>query len=164
MQRSAREEQFTRLLEQHRKILFKVAGSYCRDQEESADLTQEIAIQLWNSFDRYDPAQRFSTWMYRVAINVAISYYRGHRTRLERTTPLDDSVLTLAAPEPESDDVRRLRHLIQQLDELNRALVLLYLDGNSHEETAEILGISPSNVATKLGRIKQQLRRQFQPV
>lgn len=164
MQRSAREEQFTRLLEQHRKILFKVAGSYCRDQEESVDLTQEIAIQLWNSFDRYDPAQRFSTWMYRVAINVAISYYRGHRTRLERTTPLDDSVLTLAAPEPESDDVRRLRHLIQQLDELNRALVLLYLDGNSHEETAEVLGISPSNVATKLGRIKQQLRRQFQPV
>lgn len=161
IKRTMTDEQFIELVEQHRKILYKVASSYCRNPDDRRDLMQEITVQLWQSIHRYDPAQRFSTWMYRVAINVAISFYRTHRTRSERTVPIEGSVLALAAPERESDDLRLLRKFIDQLDELNKALVLLYLDGYPYETIAEVLGISLTNVATKLNRVKERLRRDF---
>lgn len=155
------EDRFVELVEGHRGILFKVAGTYCRSEEDRRDLVQEMVVQLWRSFPRYDPSYRFSTWMYRVAMNVAISFHRSESRRTRDAVPLDEPMLELAAPEPESDDIRQLRRFIDGLDALNKALILLYLDGNSHDTIAEILGISTTNVATKIGRIKQRLRRDF---
>lgn len=158
-------DRFLTLLDEHRKILYKVANSYCRNPQERADLVQEMVAQLWSSFGRFDDRSRFSTWMYRVVMNVAISYYRGENRRQRRMVPLEEPMLELAAaapaPEEASEDIRLLHRFIGQLDELNRALIILYLDGNSHETIAEILGISTSNVGTRIGRIKQQLRRDF---
>lgn len=158
----AKEDRFVRLIEEHKKILYKVASSYCRNVADRHDLTQEILIQLWRSFDRYEEQSLFSTWMYRVAMNVAISFYRSESRRTRHTVPFDEPILDIAGPEPESDDVRLLRRFIDALDELNRALIILYLEGNDHATIAEILGISATNVATKIGRIKERLRRDFE--
>ena len=151
-------DRFVALMEEHRRILYKVAGMYCRDAEERRDLAQEIIVQLWRSFDRYDDRYRFSTWMYRVAMNVAISFHRSESRRTRDAVPFADAMLEIAAPEPESDDIRQLRRFIDELDDLNKALILLYLDGNDHDTIAEILGITRTNVSTKIGRIKQHLR------
>ena len=161
MTKPAVEDRFVALLEEHKRILYKVASSYCRNPADRQDLTQEMAVALWKSFPRYDSRYRFSTWMYRIALNVAISFYRSEVRRTRRTVPAGDSLLELAAA-PESagpeEDSSFLQDLMRQLDELDRALLLLYLDENSHATIAEILGISETNVGTKIGRIKQRLR------
>lgn len=163
MTEPARQDRFLILLDEHKKILFKVASSYCRNTADRQDLVQEMVVQLWRSFDRYDERYRFSTWMYRIALNVAISFYRGEARRSRFHVPADDTLLEIRAEAPGSatsdDDLRLLQHFTEQLDELDRALVILYLDGNRYDTIAEILGISETNVGTKISRIKQRLRR-----
>ena len=138
-----------------------VAFAYCRDRGAREDVVQCISAELWRAYPRYDGRATFSTWMYRIAVNAAISYYR--RETRERSGPIDpaDFESLPAASDDEVDVARRttLYRLIAGLDELERALILLYLDGNSHAEIADVLGISQTNVATKISRIKQALRR-----
>lgn len=159
------ENEFLKLLEEHRRILFKIAGSYCRNPADREDLAQEMVMQLWRSYSSYDRSRRFTTWMYRVALNVAISHWRSEARRVRDTVPLEGAILDIAAPPPEAAvleaDLRHLQQLLEQLDPLDRALMILYLDGNPHETIADVLGISRSNVGTKIGRIKQRLRRAF---
>ena len=158
-------DRFLALVEKHKGILYKVANAYCPNREDRHDVIQEIVVHLWRSFDRFDGRCRFSTWMYRIAVNVAISFYRSERTHLQATVPIEDFVFDLAGAdrllEEAGDDLRRLHQLINQMDELSRALILLYLDGYSHEEMAATLGITSTNVATKINRIKQKLHREF---
>lgn len=159
-----RQRQFETLLQEHRGIVLKVASVYAHGSEDRSDLAQEIAVQLWRSFGGYDPARaKFSTWMYRVALNVAISHVR-QAARDERLEPLDAGHLELPGEADVSQPDERLAALyafIGQLDPLNRALILLYLEDRSHAEIAQVLGISETNVATKIGRIKQKLRGQM---
>jgi RNA polymerase sigma factor (sigma-70 family) len=155
-----REERFQQLLQEHGKILYKVARSYSGSPDDTDDLIQEMVVQLWRSFERYDPGQRFSTWMYRIALNVAISSLRSATRRRRHLTPAWEDALHVAAPQPDPR-VEELYEAIHRLAELDRALVILHLDGNPHEAIGEILGISTSNVSTRLGRIKQQLKRDF---
>ncbi len=157
------QQRFTELLHEHRKIIFKVAAIYARGAEDRHDLEQEICTQLWRSFGRYDEARgKFSTWMYRIALNVAISQARRkRRSEPDRFEPLEDHHLETIGGEPTEEPDERLQTLyafIGRLDTLNRALILLYLEDKSYAEIAEILGISETNVATKLNRIKQKLR------
>jgi RNA polymerase sigma-70 factor (ECF subfamily) len=154
-------DRFLTLLDQHKRILFKIANAYGRSPTDREDLVQEMVLQLWRSFGRYDERHRFGTWMYRVALNVAISFCRSEARR-PRTGPLEGASDVLAAmPEPPEphDDLHLLEQFIARLDELDRALALLYLDGHRYATIAEILGISESNVGTRLGRIKDKLRR-----
>jgi RNA polymerase sigma factor (sigma-70 family) len=155
---------FAALLHSHRRILFKVAALYAQNPEDRRDLAQEISAQLWRAYPRFDPQRRFSTWMYRIALNVGISHLRSATGRAVRFAPLDaDWAETLAAPEPEDDDrLRQLYAFIGGLDALHRALMLLYLDDHSYAEIAAILGITETNVATRVSRIKQQLRARAQ--
>ncbi|SRR5579859_5776020 len=159
------ETRFLALLQEHRAILYKVAFGYCRNREDRDDLVQEMAIQLWRSFCRYDGRVKFSTWAYRVAMNVAISHFRGEGRRIRDTLPFDEVAYELAADdspaEKAGDNMRALRRLIDGLDELNRALVLLYLEGYTSDEIAEIVGISPGNVTTRINRVKNELQREF---
>mgnify|MGYP001306970095 CR=1 FL=1 len=161
--RASRQDRFLGLLEEHRKILFKVAGSYARGALDRQDLVQEMVVQLWRSFDRYDPALRFSTWMYRIALNVAISFLRSESRRARTFVTAEDEILALATAPPGAADIEGDLHSMWQaidaLDALDRALLILYLDGQSHETIAEVLGLSPTNVGTKIGRIKTRLRR-----
>ncbi len=159
------QQRFEMLLHEHRGIVFKVAGLYSRSVADRDDLVQEISTQLWRSFDHYDPARaKFSTWMYRIALNVAISQARRW-PEADRFEPLQAHHLeTVGGGEPTPEPDERLTALyafIGQLDPLNRALILLYLEDKSYTDIAEILGISETNVATKISRIKQKLRGQM---
>lgn len=148
---------FATLLEAHRRIIASVARAYGRTPEERRDLAQDIATHAWSAFRRYDAARPFSTWLYRVALNVAISHARARVFRDDAQVELpSDDVLAGSAP----DDTRSpvLHQYIAKLDPLNRALVLLYLDGHSHREIADVFGLTETNVATKLTRVKQRLR------
>ena len=153
-------ERFGELLEAHRGIVLKVAGTYAWHPEDRADLAQEIAAQLWRAFPKYDDARSFATWMYRIALNVAISSVRGDGAR-RHAVPLDEDLHDVGidgADHETEQHLRLLRRCIERLEPLNRALLLLYLEDRSHREIAEVLGISESNVATKLNRLKQRIR------
>jgi RNA polymerase sigma-70 factor (ECF subfamily) len=162
--------QFETLLREHRKIIFKLAAAFTRQPEDRQDLAQEITIQLWRAFPRFDPARaRFSTWMYRIALNVAISQFRRDTGSLAaQTEPLEDHHLNRIAsqqPDPEGDErLAALWELIDKFEPLNRALIVLYLEDRNYAEIAEIIGISPTNVATKISRIKQTLRQQMKGI
>jgi len=156
---------FTALLERHRGIVVKVAGTYTRGTEERAELMQEIAAQLWRAYPRYDPARSFSTWMYRIALNVAISALRERRRDDDHLAPLSGEALDIADPAASDPlrelQVRALHRFIAALPPLDRALMLLYLDDRSHAEIAEVLGISEGNAATKVSRLKQRIRHEL---
>ncbi len=154
-------QEFEQLLQQHQKIVYKVVNTYCWQADDRADLAQEIAIQLWRAFPAYDGQRKFSTWMYRIALNVAISSVRQRKNSLEYSVPLDESHLNIGTDIAESKDHERvncLQRFIAQLDTLNRALMLLYLEDHSYREIADIVGISETNVATKISRLKQRIR------
>lgn len=156
---------FLELVMQHRKIIYKICHAYCRDGEDRQDLEQEILVHLWRSAEKYDGRVGLSTWIYRVALNTAISFWRREKSRRARLTPVDREIIERVEderePEELADNIRLLYGFIDRLDGLNRALMLLYLDDRPQQEIAEILGISRTNVATKVGRIKERLRREF---
>lgn len=155
-------ERFSALLAEHRGRIHKVAITYAVSREDSEDLAQEILVQLWRSFGRYDPRRPFATWMYRVALNVAISHVRRATRRPQAVAPPGE--LPLDPPDPRStagdpdDRIPILQRLMDSLDELDRALLLLYLEERSYREIADILGLTESNVGTKLNRLRQRLR------
>lgn len=154
---------FSELLERHRGIVFKVASTYCWHPDDREDLCQEIVTQLWRAFSRYDDSQSFSTWMYRVALNVSISWVRRHSARQRHTVAFNEDTHEVADVSNVPDEDGRiafLQQFIDDLDPLNRALMLLYLEEQRYRDIAEILGISETNVATKIGRLKQRVREQ----
>ena len=153
------QERFQNLLEEHKKILYKVCHSYCRNPGDRDDLAQEILVQLWRSFRAFDERLRFSTWMYRIALNVAISFYRRESVRTRHVLPGSEHLLEAVDETGDrSEEVEMLYQWIEELDPLNKALVILYLDGNNYQEIADIMGISQTNVATKISRLKQTMR------
>jgi len=158
----ARQEEFQSLIDEHRKIVYKVCHTYCKDAGARDDLAQEIVLELWRGFDKFDGRARFSTWMYRIALNVAISYHRRDSTRTRYVISDEERLLETAADTPvQSDQMSALYGFIDGLDPLNKALVLLYLDGHNYQEIADVLGISGTNVATKISRLKEAMRKQL---
>jgi len=156
--------QFTELLRRHAGLIHRVAQAYCRAAADREDVVQEIAVQLWRSRERYDERFEQTTWIYRIALNVAISFQRRERRHREGRLSSDGPLITIAAPsevEP-GEDVQLLLRCIEDLNALDKALVLLYLDGNEHAVIADVLGLSVSNVGTKLLRIKDRLRVAFE--
>jgi RNA polymerase sigma factor (sigma-70 family) len=156
------DDQFSALIEEHKGIIYKIANSYCRHAEDRKDLIQEIIVHLWKSHGRYDDRFKLSTWIYRIALNVAISAYRREKKRSERVSPLEEIIIELAAESEQPDPkIAMLNRIIDQLDELNRALIILYLDDNSYRDIAGILGLTETNVATKINRLKLKIKEQF---
>ena len=161
----ADKEIFTRLLERHAGIIRKVALGYTSTFADRQDLTQEITFQLWRAYPRYSPARPFSTWMYRIALNVSISFLRRHSHPARQTLSLEENeieVLDEAAGRAEPDErIPLLQQVIASLAPLDRGLMLLYLDDHSYREIAAVLGITETNVATKLNRLKQRVREEM---
>ncbi len=153
---------FQNLVEEHKKILYKVCNSYCRERDSRDDLAQEIMIQLWRSFGKFDGRCRFSTWMYRIALNVAISFYRSESARTRHVISDQQHLLeTVVETESQPEDIRLLYQFIDGLDPFNKALILLYLDENSYREIADVLGITETNVATKISRLKNKMKQEL---
>ncbi len=162
------QQSFASLLGQHQGIVLKLARAWCADPEERRDLIQEISTQAWRSFASFDADKaRFSTWLYRVALNVAISQQRGRQLRQRHhvdAVPAQLEQLASTADTAESNArLVQLQAMVQSLPPMDRALLLLHLDDYSHAHIGEVLGISASNAATRLHRLRQQLRRRFEP-
>ncbi len=160
-----RQDRFLALLGENEGILRKVAGAYTRSAADREELVQEMVAQLWRSFPRYDERFRFPTWMYRVALNVAISSLRGEVRRRRHTVPAEEDHLEVPTPAPDPAEERRalLREAMGRLEPFDRALLVLHLDGHAYSEIAEVLGITETNVGTRLGRVRQKLRRDLAP-
>jgi len=152
-------------LQEHRAILYKVANAYCAHRADRGDLIQDIVLELWRAYPRFDGRAAFSTWMYQVAVNIAISRHRGESRRVRDALPIEMFGMDLraadAAMERDEEDLFALHQLIRQLDDVNRALILLYVEGYGHDEIAHLLGLTPTNVATRVHRIKQQLQQAY---
>jgi RNA polymerase sigma-70 factor, ECF subfamily len=151
---------FSARLEAHRRLIFKVANTYGRGLADVEDLAQEIAAQSWRAYPNYDPARSFSTWLYRIALNVAISWLRSEAPRRRRSVPFEADLHDAAVSETfDADDGSRiLRGFIGSQGPLDRALLLLYLEEHPSAEIAEILGITTTNVTTRINRLKERLR------
>lgn len=164
MNPQTKKDQFTQVIEQNKGIIYKVAKVYGKNQEDREDIFQEITVQLWSAFDRYDNKHKLSTWMYRIALNVAISFYRKERRRSERYIHLPENFEEIAddrQPVESEASILLLYQFIGELKELDKALMILSLESRSYREIAGILGITETNVATKVGRIKGQLKQKF---
>jgi RNA polymerase sigma factor (sigma-70 family) len=152
-------------LEAHKKILYKVARVYGPTPADRQDLVQDIVIALWRSYEQFDGRSKFSTWMYRVALNVALLWVRGQRDA-RKLVALDDGILDATLADKADDampmELRMfLSQLLDHLSPLDRALILLSLEGHDHASIADVLGLTPTNVATRLSRVKQKLREQY---
>lgn len=157
-------EKFISVIRDNQNLIFKICYSYCNNSENRKDLEQEILLQLWKSFKKFDGRVKISTWIYRIALNTAISFYRTDCKVNAKTVPIDASIISLSCLEenPElNENISILYQLIEKLDEFDKALMLLYLDNNKYLDIADILGISETNVATKISRIKKILKKQI---
>ncbi|MBK8882526.1 MAG: RNA polymerase sigma factor [Bacteroidales bacterium] len=154
---------FQEIIEQNKGILYKVAHAYCQNEDDRQDLIQEMMIQIWKSIHRYNRQFKMSTWLYRISLNVAISFYRKQSTRANKYTALNEQTTQIPMDDNTDDEwqLNLLEQFIYELKELDKALMILYLEEKGHSEIAEILGMSVSNVGTKIGRIKDKLKTQF---
>lgn len=154
---------FLKVIETNKGIIYKVSRAYCYHDEDRKDLIQEIIIQLWNSFSKYNDQYQLSTWIYRIAINVAISFYRKNSVRNNMTTQLTSAVNFIDDSHTKEleDDIALLYRFIHELNSLDKALMLFYLEQKTYKEIADILDISETNVATRIGRVKKVIKQKF---
>jgi RNA polymerase sigma-70 factor (ECF subfamily) len=159
---SERDRIFGDWLAGHKGILFKVVRAYAFEHADRQDLFQEVAIQVWRSVDAYRGDSSVPTWMYRIALNAAISWTRKHDRHQRGKQPLDvvDGLLTETVAEADPR-VEWLYAQITQLKDVDRSVALLMLDGFAYKDIAAIAGISESNVGVKINRIKAQLTAQL---
>ena len=159
---------FVGALQAYQPLLRRVARLYCQDADDRQDLFQEIVLQLWRAWPRYapQPGAKLSTWLYRIALNVAIGNLR-QRTRRPAPGGLDGEALDVAqateAAAFEPEETATLYRAIGRLSEVDKAFVLLYLEDRPYEEMADILGITQNNVRVKMHRVQEKLRRLLIP-
>ncbi len=152
---------FVRLVEEHFRMIFKIAGAYTKTKHDREDLIGEIVLQLWRSSGNFKGKCKPSTWVYRVSLNTAMNSKRSVKKEslfLSTKSIGEIDIKPFFNAEP-SEELEILYQCIDELDDLNKAIILLYLDGNPHEEIAEITGMSKTNVGTRISRIKEQLRK-----
>jgi RNA polymerase sigma-70 factor (ECF subfamily) len=155
----AKEIEFAELIREHQGLLFKVTSIYTDSKTDREDLFQEVVYQLWKSFDSFRKESKITTWMYRVAMNTAISQLKKRKRRPD-AVPISDTILSNSenANEEYEERLRSLYKHIERLNVLEKGLMLLLLEGKSYKEIAEITGLSDSNVGTRISRIKEKLR------
>lgn len=150
---------FIALLTQHRKIIYKVCNLYMDDREQRDDLFQEITLQAWKSFAHFRGDARFGTWLYRVALNTAITYFKKEK----RKAPVFLSEVFPEMPEmpdPAEEQLQAMYKAIATLSKIDKALVMLYLEDYSYQDIGDMLGITANNVAVKMNRVKARLKEE----
>lgn len=159
------EHQFVSKLEKNQNIVHKICRMYTNDQESHNDLFQEITIQLWKAYPKFRGDAKFSTWMYRVALNTAITLYRKSKRDI-RTQNYDDVSFKIKAHEYNDETEQQLKLMyraVKELNDIDKALVFLYLEDQSYKEISETLGISEVNARVKMNRIKKALKSILNP-
>ena len=156
------ESTFIKLIQDSKGILLKVSNIYSDNYEDQKDLYQEIVFQLWKSFDSFRGDSKVSTWVYRIALNTSISHLRKRKRKGEHV-PIQFELYNLADEDDRvlHEQMTLINEHIQQLSVVEKGLILLHLDGKNYEEIGGITGFSPTNVGTRLTRIKQKLKKQI---
>lgn len=164
MYKQEHKQLFERISIQNKGILFKIARIYCPHEADRQDLIQEMLIRIWLSLPKYDPQFKLTTWIYRICLNTAISYYRKNTRIINKTLALDRQILEINETIPDAtlgEQIDRLFLLINQLKEIDKAVIFLYLEEKSHREIGDIIGMSETNIGTKIMRIKKLLKDHF---
>lgn len=159
------EHQFVTNLEKHQNIAHKICRIYTNDQDSHNDLFQEITIQLWKAYPKFRGDSKFSTWMYRVALNTAITLYRKKKRSI-RTQDFDGISFKIKAEEYNNEVEQHLKLMydaIKQLNDIDKALVFLYLEDKNYAEISDTLGISEVNARVKMNRVKTKLKSIINP-
>ncbi|WP_397363190.1 RNA polymerase sigma factor [Olleya sp. R77988] len=159
------EQNFVELLEQNQNIVHKVCRLYTNNYDAHNDLFQEITIQLWKAFPKFRGDSKFSTWMYRVGLNTAITLYRKSK-RTINTQQFDTVQFKISAEEYDSTEEEQLKLLynaVYQLNDIEKALVFLYLEDKNYKEISETMGITEVNARVKMNRVKNKLRTILNP-
>jgi RNA polymerase sigma-70 factor (ECF subfamily) len=155
------QEEFVDLVHEHRAMLHKVCSLYCFSPHDRQDLFQEIIVQLWKAYPKFRGEAKFGTWLYRIALNTAISDLRKQKKLFRHVDPgtLPTEMQDIQYPREKEEQLQQLYSAINQLTEVEKALVMLYLEDKSYEEMEEILGIGQNNLRVKMNRIKEKLRK-----
>ncbi len=159
------EHSFVKQLEENQNIVHKICRLYTNDQDSHNDLFQEVTIQLWRAFPKFRGDSKFSTWMYRVGLNTAITLYRKSKRRIS-TQQFDNIQFKIKAEEYDDTEEEQLKLLytaIHQLNDIEKALVFLYLEDKDYREISETLGITEVNARVKMNRAKKKLRTILNP-
>ena len=161
------EKNFTEIVTIHQGIIHKVCGIYCKDDEARKDLFQEIVMQLWRSFPSFRGDSKVTTWMYRVALNTAISSFRK-QVRKPQEESLTGNIYQIPMPtkyrQEQEEQIQFMYKAIEHLSKIEKAIIMLYLEEHSYEEIAQITGITKTNVGVKINRIKSKLQKILKPV
>lgn len=151
--------EFLEKIESHKGMIFKISKMYVDNQEDREDLYQEIVFQLWKSYQKFEGKSQFSTWLYRVSLNTALTFLKSEKRKPDNGFLHDN----LDVPEDESlqkeIQIDFLYKAVQELNPIEKALIFLFLEGQSHKEIALNLGISEVNARVKLNRTKEKLQQ-----
>ena len=158
MKAQQQEKEFIALVEEYKQVIYKVCYIYASDPENLNDLYQEVVINLWKAFPRFRGECKASTWVYRIGLNTCISFFRKSKSKPE-VVPISVDLEDFVEEEDKTAQLHELYRMINRLGQLEKSIILLYLEEKSYEEIAEITGLTLTNVATKLSRIKDKLKR-----
>ncbi len=155
----AADKTFIQLLNQHQKIIHKVCNLYLNWQEDKEDLFQEITLQAWKAYGQFRGDAKFSTWLYRVALNTAITFFRKDKKKdfIESVADLPENI-DFAERDSIEEKTQAMYKAIASLSKIDKAIIMLYLEDYSYAEISEIIGITANNIAVKMNRIKVKLR------
>ena len=137
------EQEFLSVIREYERVIYKVCYLYTHPNAPLNDLYQDVVLNLWKAYPKFRKECKISTWIYRIALNTCISFYRKEKN----------------VPETINEMLKQLYQMINQLGQLDKSIILLYLEDKSYEEIAEITGLTVTNIATKLSRIKDKLKR-----
>ncbi|MDE5989269.1 MAG: sigma-70 family RNA polymerase sigma factor [Duncaniella sp.] len=157
MRQSERESRFMKVVNDSRQLLCKVCYMYATDRDHFQDLYQEVLANIWVGLDSFRGESAISTWLYRTAINTCVTFFRRHSSHAASMTSLDLAADLEADDGVRMEQLREMYRLISDLDKLDKAIILMWLDERSYDEIAEVTGFTRNNVATRLHRIKQRL-------
>ena len=163
MTKATRQNEFVQLLATHQRLVHSICSLYYSVPEDRQDLFQEIALQLWKSYPTFNHQSKVTTWIYRVAINTVFARIRKEKAR-PRSESFSEAAFQVPQPEGPSDRAETtmgLYRAIHQLSDVDKAIVMLYLDEHSYEEIASIVKMSRTNVSTRIGRIKARLEKRL---
>ncbi len=159
------EQEFIRQLDAHQNLIHKVCKLYTSDEASHKDLFQEISIQLWNAYPKFRGDSKFTTWAYRIALNTAISLYRKKKRTISTIT-YDSTYHRFEATEynyEEEEQLKILYQAVHKLNDIEKALIYMYLEDKDYAEIAEVLGISEGNARVKMNRTKNKLKKILNP-
>lgn len=153
------EQEFVSVIREYERVIYKVCYLYTTKNATLSDLYQDVVLNLWKAYPKFRQECKISTWIYRIALNTCISFIRKEKNVPEIITLTKEADWMTENRDPQHEMLRQLYRMINQLGQLDKSIILLYLEEKNYEEIAEITGLTVTNVATKLNRIKEKLRK-----